>query len=73
MNALSDPPQLDLSHNFIGAEGAKPLAEALRVSTALTRLDVSCNYLDRGGEGVKLIRDAVSERKGFVLIDHDND
>ena len=28
---------------------------------------------DRGGQGVKLIRDAVGEREGFVLIDDDND
>ena len=46
------------------------------VSASLTRLDVSRNYLDRGGDGkgqgVKLLRDAVGGREGFVLIDDDN-
>ena len=55
------------------AEGIKAIADAVRVSASLTRLDVSHNYLSRGGEGVKLLRDAVKGRKTFVLIDDDND
>ena len=43
------------------------------VISSLMRLDVSQNYLDRGGNGVQLLRDAVREREGFVLIDDDND
>ena len=96
--------QLNLSDNNIGVEGAKPLADALRVcpsvtslnlsknnltnygrdmtgitaladalkvNGSLTRLDVSVNYL--GGNGVRLLRDAVREREGFVLVDDAND
>ena len=44
------------------------------VSGSLTQLDVSYNFLDSlGGNGVQLLRDAVREREGFVLIDDDND
>ena len=64
--------QLDLGFNYLGPEGAKVLAPAL-VKASLTRLDVRENYLDRGGEGVKLLRDAVKGRKGFALEDADND
>ena len=53
-------------------EGVIAIADALSVNGSLTRLDVSHNYLDRGGQGVKILRDAVSGRKGFVLIDEDN-
>ena len=66
-------PTCRLYGNEIGPEGAKALAPALAASGSLTRLDVSYNYLDRGGQGVKILRDAVSGRKGFVLIDNDND
>ena len=60
--------QIDLSLNNIGAEGAKPLADALRVTASLTQLNVTYNYLNRGGNGVELLRDAVREREGFKLI-----
>ena len=30
--------QVDLSNNELGAEGAKPLADALRVSASLTKV-----------------------------------
>ena len=54
-------------------EGAKAMAELISVMASLTRLDVSYNILDRGGNGVQLLRDAVRQREGFVLIDDDND
>ena len=41
-------------------------------TASLTRLDVSYNKLDRGGNGVQLLRDAVRQREGFVLIDDGN-
>ena len=66
--------QLDLSHNKLGPEGAKVLAPAIAVcASLLTRLDVSHNNLDRGGNGVQLLRDAVRQREGFALIDDYND
>ena len=43
------------------------------VIASMTQLDVSRNFLDMGGNGVQLLRDAVGEREGFVLIDDDND
>ena len=46
---------------------------SLFVSSGLTRLDVSFNNLDRGGQGVKMLRDAVCEREGFTLLDGNND
>jgi hypothetical protein len=55
------------------AHGITALSEALKVTTSsLTRLDVSYNKLDRGGNGVQLLRDAVRQREGFVLIDDGN-
>ena len=67
--------ELLIYNNDIGADGAKAVAAFCAVSSSLTRLDVSSNYLDEfeGGQGVKILRDAVSGRKGFVLIDEDND
>ena len=65
--------ELDLTGNHIGPEGAKAVAAMAAVVASLTRLDVSHNFLDRGGNGVQLLRDAVRQREGFVLIDGDND
>ena len=64
--------QLDLSRNELRAAGARALAPAL-AKASLTRLDVSENMLDRGGQGVKMLRDAVCGRQGFMLLDDDND
>jgi len=78
-NALRDSPTSkittwDLSNERLGPEIAKPLAEYISVSASrLTRLDVSHNILDRGGNGFQLLRDAVRQREGLVLIDDDND
>ena len=55
------------------AEGIKAIADALRVNGSLTRLDVSYNMLDRGGNGVQILREAVRQRAGFVLVDNEND
>ena len=60
--------ELDLSENDIGPDGAKAVAAMAAVVASLMRLDVSRNFLDRGGNGVQLLRDAVREREGFVLI-----
>ena len=65
--------ELNLSGKFIGVEGGMVVAGLVPVMGSLTRLDVSRNMLDRGGEGVKLVRDAVKGRDGFVLLDDDND
>ena len=81
--------QLDLSQNSLcglyyndygelrgtyTADGIMALSEALKVTGSLTRLDVRGNYSDSwGGNGVQLLRDAVREREGFVLIDDHND
>ena len=43
--------ELDISHNGITKKGAKSVAAYLAVTGSLTRLDVSSNYLDRGGRG----------------------
>ena len=65
--------ELVLANNGITATGAASVAAYLAISASLTRLDVSHNPLDRGGQGVKLLRDAVSARQGFTLLDQDND
>ena len=40
--------------------------------TSLTRLGVSYNLLDQGGQGVKLLGDTVFARQGFTLLDQRN-
>ena len=50
-------------------EGIEAIADALKGNASLSRLDVSYNKLHKGGNGVQLLRDAVREREGFVLID----
>ena len=57
--------QLDLSENYIHAEGAKPVADALRVNASLTALDVRFNRL--GDEAKALLQQAVQGRNGFDL------
>ena len=58
--------QIDLSSNRIGAEGAKPLADALRFTASKTRLDVRYNGL--GEEGEAALRKASEGRSGFELL-----
>ena len=62
--------QLNFSMNQLGPEGAKALAPVL-VRASLTRVNVSYNSMR--DKGVKLLRDAVSGREGFELIDHRNE
>jgi len=62
-----------LSRNGLGPAGAAALAPGVAASASLTRLDVSHNFLDRGGQGVKMLREAVGGREGFTLLDDDND
>ena len=52
-------------NNSIGVEGAKAIAEALKVNAVLTKLDLKYNKL--GEAGKKAVREAVKDRSGFVL------
>ena len=56
---------LYLNNNSIGGDGAKAIAEALKVNPVLTNLDLEYNNL--GEAGKKAVRDAVKDRSGFVL------
>ena len=58
--------QIDLSSNFIGAEGAKALANALRAKGSLTRLNVKFNVM--GEEGKAALREVIEGRSGFELL-----
>ena len=74
LDLRADATQLDLHSRGLGPGDAALIAGGLRAFMAsLTRLDVSLNHMDRGGNGVQLLRDAVRQREGFVLIDADND
>ena len=59
--------QLDLSWNEIGAEGAKPLADALRVNGSLTKMSLAWNNL--GVEGTKAICEALEQNKTLKELD----
>ena len=52
--------------NEIGDEGAKAIAEVLKVNPVLTKLNLQAN--DLGDAGKKAVRDAVKDRSGFVLL-----
>ena len=56
---------LALGLNSIGNDGAKAIAEALKVNPVLTKLYLYNNNLGEAGE--KAVRDAVKDRSGFVL------
>ena len=59
--SLSSPcSQLNLEGNYIGAEGAKALADALRVNASLTLLDLQYNKL--GDEGERILHQANTRR-----------
>ena len=50
------------------AEGIQAIADALRVNTALTLVDVTNNHFDNfGEEGRSVLRQAVEGRAGFDL------
>ena len=54
-----------MSYNSIGADGAKAIAEALKVNPVLTKLYLWSNNL--GEAGKKAVQDAVKDRNGFEL------
>ena len=56
---------LNLNGNNIGVDGAKAIAEALKVNPVLTKLDLYDNNLGDAGE--KAMREAVKDRSGFEL------
>ena len=56
---LASRSQLDLSRNEIDAEGAKPLADAFRVTASMTKILVGNNKL--GNQGTIIICDALRE------------
>ena len=69
-NALRDSPTStittwDLSHERLGPEIAKPLAEYISVTSSITSLSLGDNNL--GAEGEALVRKAVEGRSGFEL------
>ena len=51
--------------NSIADDGAKAIAEALKVNAVLTKLNLENNNLGDAGE--KAVRKAVKNRSGFVL------
>ena len=54
-----------MCYNSIGNDGAKAIAEALKVNPVLTKLDLRWNNM--GDAWKKAVRDAVKGRSGFVL------
>ena len=54
-----------LSWNNIGAEGAKYVAEALKVNTSLTEINLYSNYI--GAEGQQSLREAWEHNDGLSL------
>ena len=66
VSALVCCTQIDLRRNRIGAEGAKPLADALHFTASMTRLNVEYNML--GEEGKAVLRKAIEGRSGFELV-----
>ena len=52
--------------NIGGPAGAKHVADMLRVTGSMTRLDVSKNRL--GDEGEAVLRKAIEGRSGFELL-----
>ena len=54
-----------MGHNSIGGDGAKAIAEALKVNPVLTELNLQMNNM--GEAGIKAVQDAVKDRSGFVL------
>ena len=59
--------QLHLEDNQIGPEGAKPLADALKVNASLTKISLAGNNLEE--EGTKVICEAVKGNKILKELD----
>ena len=58
--------ELNLRNVGIGVSGALVLADLVKFSAVLTKLDVRYNYF--GDEGEKVLRDAAEGREGFQLL-----
>ena len=56
---------IDLRGNFIGAEGAKYVAEALKVNTSLTEINLAYNAI--GAEGKHSLREVCKHNDGLAL------
>ena len=56
---------LNLYGNNIGDDGAKAIAEALKVNPVLTTLWLGSNNM--GDAGKQAVRDAVKDQSGFEL------
>ena len=56
---------IDLHNNNIGAEGAKYVAEALKVNTSLTKINLSYNNI--GDEGKQALREVWNHNDGLIL------
>ena len=52
-----------MSHNNIGDDGAKAIAESLKVNPVLTKLYLQYNNM--GETGKKAMHDTVKDRSGF--------
>jgi len=57
--------KINLFNNNIGAEGAKYVAEALKVNTSLTKINLNRNNI--GAEGERLLREAWKHSDGLRL------
>jgi hypothetical protein len=57
--------KIDLTSNKIGAEGAKYVAEALKVNTSLTKIILFNNNI--GAEGNHSLREAWKHSDGLIL------
>ena len=57
---------LNLAANDIRDEGAIAIAEALKVTAVLTKLNLELNF-NMGDAGEKAVQDAVKGRSGFQL------
>ena len=61
--------QLDLSRNGLGSEGAKSLAEALKVNASLTSINLKQNKLGDEGWGVILAGACANKNSKIASID----
>ena len=57
--------ELNLADNRIGLEGAKAIAEVLKVNPVLTKLYLDVNNF--GDAGKQAVQEAVKGRSGFEL------
>ena len=60
-------PQIDLSYNQLGYEGAKALAPAIRDSQSLSSINLSGNGL--GVEGAKALAPAIRDSHSLASVE----